>query len=329
MYVGRATSPGLGDALFDQAIEAARNDINRIFQINAPKITTPYGPAKVYVDFLESSKLNAFAFKSDGWSFIAITTALLSRFTEISRSLWRLNLLDHVLGLNLDLETRNNLAAAFMLILLQFLSNHELGHFFHGHCESDSPTFVLAEFGNADDLGKYLPSTNPLRLQAMEVEADGYAAHMMAENLFKGKVGANLHDKLQSSLDIEEFTLNFFLCALGAVFYLWGNRSFDVRDVRTYDHPPALMRMNVFMADLRGWFSLNIPSLETQASVERFQLIMSCVSQAAEGTINEEPWQQQGDFLLSVAGKDYIDELYMTRERLRQEMTPYRWHKTD
>jgi len=328
-YVGRATSLGLRDAVFEQAIETARDEINRIFQINALKITTPHGPAKLHVDFLESAELNAFAFSSCGWSFIAITTALLSRFTDISLNLWRLNLLENILGLDLDLEARNPLAAAFMLILLQFLSNHELGHFFHGHCESDSAAFVLAESGSADGLAERLPNADHLRLQAMEVEADGYAAHMMAENLFKGGIGANLHSKLRSSLNIDEFTLNFFLCALGAVFYLWGNRTFAFVDARIYDHPPALMRMNAFMTDLRGWFSLNRPVLETQASVERFQLIMFAISQAADGSISEEPWRQQGEFLLSTAGKDYIDDLYATRERLRQEMVPHRWHMTD
>jgi len=328
-YPGRATTLGLGDQLFEQSVEAARDEINRIFEINTSKIVTPHGQAKLHVDFLESTEINAFAFSYCGWSFIAITTALLSRFTKISLSLWRLNLLEEVLGLCLDAETRNPLAAAFMIVQLQFLSNHELGHFFHGHCESDSATFVLAEFGAADRLSYRNSGGDPVRLQAMEVEADGYAAHMMAENLFNGGIGAELHRKLRSTLSVDDFTLNFFLCALGAVFYLWGNRTFNVANVRTYDHPPALMRMNVFMADLRGWFSLNRPTLETEASVERFQLIMSSISQAAEGTIDEKPWQQQGDFLLSTQGKEYIDDLYAKRERLRNEMTPHRWHKTE
>jgi hypothetical protein len=328
-YRGRATSLGLGDELFEQSVEAARDEINRVFAVNASKIVTPHGEPKLHVDFLDSTELNAFAFSYCGWSFIAITTALLSRFATVSLSLWRLNLLEDVLGLSLDAETRNPLAAAFMLVELQFLSNHELGHFFHGHCESDSATFVLAEFGENADRGDKDLGHDSLRYQAMEVEADGYAAHMMAENLFNGGIGHQLHSKLRSTLSVDDFTLNFFLCALGGVFYLWGNRTFSLVEVRAYDHPPALMRMNVFMADLRGWFSLNRPALETEASVERFQYIMSSVSQAAEGTIDEKPWQLQGDFLLSSQGKHYIDDLYASRHSLRSEMTPHRWHKTD
>jgi len=212
-YPGRATTLGLGDQLFEQSVEAARDEINRIFEINTSKIVTPHGQAKLHVDFLESTEINAFAFSYCGWSFIAITTALLSRFTKISLSLWRLNLLEEVLGLCLDAETRNPLAAAFMIVQLQFLSNHELGHFFHGHCESDSATFVLAEFGAADRLSYRNSGGDPVRLQAMEVEADGYAAHMMAENLFNGGIGAELHRKLRSTLSVDDFTLNFFLCA--------------------------------------------------------------------------------------------------------------------
>jgi Peptidase family M48 len=328
MYIGRASALGLGDALLESAVETARDEINRVFKVQAAAITTPRGPAKLHVDFLESREINAFAFSTDGWSFIAITTALLLRFTEISIRLWRLNLLEDILGLKLDSETRDALAAAFILVMLQFVSNHELGHFFHGHCEEGFSGFGLAEFGVGSVSTDSSADTHQLRLQAMEVEADGYAAHMMAENFFNGQIGSALHKRLGSNLAAEEFALNFFLCVLGAVFYLWGNRTFAIAQVRSYRHPPALMRINVFVADLRGWFSLNRPALEAETSLERFQLIMLAISQAAEGTINEELWQKQGEFLLSPAGKNYIDDLYAERERLRQEMSAYRWDRT-
>jgi hypothetical protein len=326
-YVGRATSLALGDENFSRAVEATRDEINKVFAANVSSIVTPTGKARVHLDYVQSAELNAFAFFSNDWAFIAITTALLARLTEISLQLWRLNLLENLLGIPLDTEGRNNLAAAFVLVQIQILSSHELGHFFHGHCASELSTFVIAEFATNGGLATSSFAVDQFRIQAMEVEADGYAAHMMLENLFSGGIGLNLHSVLNSALTIDEFTLNFFLCALGSLFYLWGNRSFDSKTIRDLDHPPALMRLNVFMRDVRGWFSEHKPALETEASVSRFQEIMAAISEAAEGAIDQEPWRLQGEFLLCDEGRLYIDALYAKRETLRTEMKPNRWHK--
>lgn len=326
-YSGRADVLNLGDDLYNRAIERARDDINAVFKANVLSLVAPHGEAKVHLDYVQSAELNAFAFLSDGWAFIAITTGLLARLTEISIQLWRLNLLENLLGIAMDAESRNNLAAAFVIIQIQILSSHELGHFQHGHCASNFGRFVIAEFATASAIGTPPLRSDDFRTQAMEVDADGYAAHMLAENFFEGGIGLNLHQRLNSALPVDEFTLNFFLCSLGALFYLWGNRTFAVDKARTYDHPPALMRLNVFMRDLRGWFSEHRPLLETETSVDRFQVIMASVSQAAEGTIDAEPWRLQGEFLLSQEGRKYIDDLYAKREELRREMEPYRWRK--
>jgi hypothetical protein len=160
----------------------------------------------------------------------------------------------------------------------------------------------------------------------MEVEADGYAAHSMLQNLFGGGIGTNLHLKLKSSKVVDDFTLTYFLLAIGSLFYLWGNRTFSSSDVRGYEHPPALMRLNVFMRDIEGWLNDNHPVLVNWGTIQQFQDIMNAIAQAAEGTVNQAAWDEQGRYLLSPEGRRYIDELYEARRLLRAEMEPFQWH---
>jgi hypothetical protein len=163
-----------------------------------------------------------------------------------------------------------------------------------------------------------------MRSQAMEVEADGYAAHMMLTNLFDG-VGENLYQRLDPAPPKEEFILTYFLVELGSLFYLWGPRVFDPRSIRSYDHPPALMRMNVFMQDIEKWCNDHKPHLAEWGTLERFQQIMHCVSLANEEADDLSVWQREGAFLLSEAGDHYIADLYETRGKLREEMGQFRW----
>lgn len=131
---------------------------------------------------------------------------------------------------------------------------------------------------------------------------------------------------LHPGLPKEEFILTYFLVELGSLFYLWGPRVFDPQIFRSYDHLPALMRMNVFMRDIEGWCSQHKPQLVHWGTLERFQQVMHCVSLANEETEDLNVWQRRGAFLLSDAGKHYIADLYKTREKLRTDMDRLRWN---
>jgi len=324
-YRGRLNTLDFTDAVLGEALGAVRDEINKIYELNAAGISSPDGCPIIHMDYLNSEEVNAFAFFEKGVSFIALTKGLLERLIQISSQLWRLNLLGDLLGFDLSTDTRNVLGATALPILIQILSSHELGHFFHGHCGESALAKFKAE-NNIDRSFDGLGCARELRCQAMEVEADGYAAHMMLQNFFNGGVGEFLFKRLQSRLPKEEFILSYFVAAVGSLFYLWGPRSFDPAQIRQYDHPPALMRMNVFMRDINGWCSEHRPGLVAWGSVQQFQGVMRCVAMADESGQNFEAWQRQGEFLLGDAGKQYIADLYSTREKLRSEMEPLRWH---
>jgi hypothetical protein len=312
------------DRILGDAIEGIRDSINERFRVNAAGITSPHGEPIIHMDYLRSDEVSAFAFFHEGIAFIALTSALLVRLIDITSKLWRLNPLGEILKINLSTETRNYIGATSLPIQMQIVSGHELGHIFHGHCgESDRPGLRV---DTASQL-RVQPDgeANHMRDQAMEVEADGYAAHMMLTNFLNG-VGENLFGMLNPALPKEEFILTYFLVELGSLFYLWGPRAFDPQSVRSYDHPPALMRMNVFMRDIEVWCSEHRPDLVHWGTLERFQRIMHCVSLANGETEGLKVWQRQGAFLLSDAGERYIADLYKTRETLRTDMDRLRWN---
>ena len=271
--------------------------------------------------------MNAFAFMDEGIAFIALTDRIIERLIHISSKMWRLNLLGDILRIQTTTEARNYIAAALLPIQIQILSSHELGHFFHGHC-ADSPGLSLRAEINLDSDHPRLRGASRLRNQAMEVEADGYAVHMILKNLIQGEMGENLYKLFGSALPVSEFVMAFFLISTGSLFYLLGERHFDSAAVEGYDHPPALMRMNVIMRDMQGWCSEHSPELIDWGTTERFQDIMQAIALADETGANLNDWQVQGQFLLSEPGRQYIERLYAEREKLRAEMEPFQWHLT-
>jgi len=83
--------------------------------------------------------------------------------------------------------------------------------------------------------------------------------------------------------------------------------------------------MNVVLYDLIGWCRLNRPGLEKWASLETFQRLMACVQAAAENPERQQAWVLQGEFLRSAEGKQYLDDLYAERGKLRAEMSSRQW----
>jgi len=82
------------------------------------------------------------------------------------------------------------------------------------------------------------------------------------------------------------------------------------------------------MRDIEGWCGQYESSLVEWGTLARFQEIMRAVSMADVDADSSNVWQRQGKFLLSLQGKQYIDDLYKAREGLREEMTAFRWHLT-
>ena len=324
-FTARLEVLDFGDSVLNAAIEKLRVEINRRYRANLTKIKPADDMRAIHLDYVASRETNALAFYVDDLACVAVSDPAIRKIVDISTNMAISPMVRSILGVAEGQTEIVNQAGAFFTMNMQVLICHELGHIFHGHCFETARSIPRAEASNADELCFTNNIETTMRRQAMEVDADGYVPKMMLQNLFSSN-GSALAEHLQTELPEPEFIMTFLLLSLGSVFYTLGPRRFHPDRVEHCDHPPALMRMNVFMADIEGWCSENQPTLLNWGTLERFQTIMETVASTADAESTRAIWDEQGRFLTSPDGIAYKDRLYAKREVVRNEMLPHQWH---
>jgi hypothetical protein len=272
------------------------------------------------MDYIESSMVNAFAFYFEGWYFIGITDGMLELFARSCTALWRLNPLAEFLGIDPVREKRDSVFQFALLLELQYISNHELGHMFHGHCAGLREGRYRAEF----DVATLVANSIGMEGQARELEADGYAIHLLLKNLLQSDTGAFMHSRVQSTKSVREFVLTLFLLSLAATLYHVESDPFDATKVRSGDHSDGLIRMNILLGEILGWCADNI-QWKDAISQNEFQGIMELVVTAVSNPMQEQIWRDQGAYLLTGEGREYLNDIYKRRINLRLKMDPHHW----
>jgi len=214
-------------------------------------------------------------------------------------------------------EKRDLFLACLFSVQVQFVIDHELGHHFHGHTGSSFfPEYDREERSSA--IGK-------LKDQAHEVEADGYAVHIMLRGLFTEDAGPGLVRTLQpDSIESDEFLVLYLLLAIGSYMFLRPQHAFDPAKVREESHPFGLMRMNVVMVDLEGWAAEHRSGLLSYINQDNFQRVMGTIVAAHPGSAAVNEWKLQGELLRNGDG-GYRDDLYAARALVRKEMDGRAW----
>jgi hypothetical protein len=304
-----------------EAFKGVRAEINGRFATNAVDIVAPTGEVHIHMDYIASLEVNAFAFQFEGWYFIGITEGMLALFAKSCSDLWRLNLLDGLLGVKLT-NAKKDLIFQFLLLLeLQYISNHELGHLFHGHCADLSSGRYRAEF----DAQTLAAESIGMEGQAKELEADGYAVNLLLKNLLQSPSGTFIHQRLGSTLPEREIVLTLFVLSMAAVlYYLEPPAKFDPARVKRAGHSDGMVRMNILLGEVQGWCADNV-SWPNAISLEHFQRMMSLITTAASKPAHEAIWTEQGAYLLTEEGKTYLTDIYKRRVNLRKKMEPHRW----
>jgi hypothetical protein len=300
-----------------------RAEINARLKVNARQIIGPDGAVQLCMEYVESTELNAMAFFFEGIYFIGITEGMLKLFSNSCTALWRLEPLADLLEIRFNPERRNSLFQIVLLLQLQFISNHELGHMFHGHCGDLRSGRFQAEFGIG--VKELVANSLGIEGQARELEADGYAVNLLLSNLLDGPSGDAILEKLQPGLEKEDFLLTLFVLAIGTLLYFLEPKPFDPSLVRADTHSQGVIRMNIILGEIIGWCNLNRMELTEWVSLERLQWILACVQVAAESPEQQAIWREQGTFLQTNEGRAYLNEIYERREHLRKKMDPLHW----
>lgn len=303
-----------------KALTDIKAEVNARFATNAADIVAPEGSVQIHMDYIGSSTVNALAFYFDGWYFIGITEGMLDLFAKSCVALWRLNPLSDILGVELSNERRNLIFQFTLLLELQYISNHELGHMFHGHCADLRAGHYRAEL----TVAALVAESQGMEGQARELEADGYAINLLLKNLLLTNSGTHMHTRVASTKSVREFILRLFILSLAAVLYHLDTPPFDPGKVRSRTHSEGLVRMNILLGEILGWCTDNA-GWPNAISLGEFQNVMDLVATAASNTSQDQIWQDQGAYLLTEEGKTYLDDIYKRRANLREKMNPHRW----
>lgn len=295
-------------------------EINQRFVTNALDIVAPTGVVQVHMDYIASSEVNAFVFQFEDWYFIGLTEGMVELFAKSCSDLWRLNALGDLLGVELTNDKRDLLFQFVLLLELQYISNHELGHLFHGHCADLSAGRCRAEFS----VESLLAESVGMEQQAKELEADGYSVNLLLKNLLQIQSGSFMHQRVQSNLPLREFVLTLFVLSVATVLYYLESTTFNPSEVRRATHSDGLVRMNILMGEILGWCTDNV-GWPNAISWADFQRIMSLVVTAASTSAQEQIWKEQGAYLQTDEGKAYLADIYKRRINLRNKMTPHHW----
>lgn len=317
-FFGAVDSLSTNNAELDDNLLGLRDELNSRFSSNLIRVTPPAGMTRIHLEYLRSTEKAAMAFYGDDVAFIAITDQLIYHICHTTEMLIRRQSLFDLLGIEMSRVKQETLGSALLTLQMQVVSTHELGHIFHGHCQ-ETALFTPRIDSEVDDS----TGNGGFRAQAMEIDADGYVPHMLLSNLFNGGAGDSLVEKLGPSISKDDLIMTLLTASACGLFYLWGPRKFDPNAIESFEHPPVLARLNVMLTDQTGWCARNAPHLVSWATLDKFREIMDIFVEASPELRGV--WDEQSIFVDSADGRQYVEQLYDRREKLRTEMAPHRW----
>lgn len=163
-----------------------------------------------HFDYIDSDIQNALAFGYAGYSFIGITSALVGRISEICLHLSRSKRVAASLRTRLTLEGCEAIHTLLFRIACNFVVSHEYAHHRNGDVDlTSSESTVFSEIMDGDNVGD-------LDRQAMELDADAYAAIIVVKNIVERQRAVRLLRLEAESVDAQDEVLHSsFVVAVG------------------------------------------------------------------------------------------------------------------
>jgi hypothetical protein len=287
-------------------------------------IQPPHGPATIHLDFVDASENNGLTFVEQGVYFVGITSQMLLDFEKASAALTGRASVRDLLAAPVDDFIVHALCNAFLVLQLQFIVFHELGHIFHAHRDARS---FREEYRLSPMEELLLRYPDQDREQAKEFLADRYAVRMLLGDLISTETGTNMHTQIRSTLSQDECIFWLTLLAIGSAFFFGPGERFHLPLVRKRDHPPDLARLNIIMRSIVEWAqSRERPDIvEWASSTQNFQWVTACIQDAAQSDPKRDDWIAQGKYLQTDAGRDYLDIIYNENGVVTQEMVESWW----
>jgi len=299
------------------AIQGALNEgLNEEHAVREPVDSHPF-----HLDYIDSTVPNALAFRHDDYAFIGITIRLVNELWDASDLLGKSEVIASLIGVRLVGEQREALRVVFFRTMLSFIVLHEWTHHIHGHVGPRGLGSV--HFDEILDGGQ----GGDLESQALEVDADGYAVHLVLNNLIAGNARASA---VTTFLKLDEQPLSVqdevlfacFVVAVGAFLYIRHPVTVNSANVYTLTHPPQAERMNFIMNQAMRWCQPSRADLAARMALDRFQKLMRGTAEATPGDSGGINWAAQTAFLMSPDGREYNRKLNGVYQSYVQTLFP-------
>jgi hypothetical protein len=300
-----------------------RDHMNKIYGTEFQRVEGS-GARLLHFDFIDSSDANAIAFKREHYAFVGVTTGLLRRANKICYGICHDPAAVRALGLTPSDEAYAvRIFTALFSILIQFLAAHELGHHFHGHVG-----FAAAQGRSViEETARALGEGGAEKSHVAEVEADGYAVKVVLTNISQNgpkKAIASLLDRSLSDPELDGIIERLFLAAVIGFFHVLPQPSFTPDTIDLLSHPPRLIRLNFLIRGVQVWRTES-GHRNTEWPTEReFADFGASIARALEPVAGV-TWEEQSRFVLSEAGKLYIQRIENSTAHLREEMKDFQW----
>lgn len=306
-YKGKLDLDRLEQPLVRSLLTDIQNAFNEALHGEKKDVPEHVDHPPFHLDYINSSAPNALAFRYGGYSFVGITLALINMLWDVCFHLSRSEAIAQLLGIKVTPEEYEALHVVLFRTQLSFVVSHEFTHHVHGHvCPRESESIFPSEILDDGRIGS-------LEQQALEVDADGYAAYHVLANLIDGTGRAHavslLNLETQPSSVQDEALFSCFVVAVGAYLFVRPPQALNPANIYEVTHPPQAARMNCLMQQAIKWCRQNRPSLETWMTLDRFQKLMNAVAEATWGMNGGTDWAAQTEFLRSEHGVEYFRRL--------------------
>ena len=232
MYGGRYE---IGYESFDYLLESLITDsqafIKNLINENA-------NLPEVYIDYINSERANACAFKVDNKFYIGIMKGTVAKMKVIIQQL-----LDEIMDVNfhtLKYNKRSLYEEAFLILAFRFIVLHEYGHIVNGHIDwkknnsRDSFFFENYTESNID---------SNIDRQTREMNADRFAAKSSIDNIFKN---GGFRSKYFSNTNIDKIA-EALVCLYSAayiMFLIFMPFTYDEKNFHMMSHPHPAIRQS-------------------------------------------------------------------------------------
>ena len=276
-----------------------------------------------HFDYLSADEPNAIAFCADGHSFIGITIQLVDQLwaagTRLSESpqlqaLLQMQLTDEQVA---DMTASQRMQVVLFRLQFFFVALHEFSHVVHGHVRRGEESSFASEIlprpgGRVED-------------QAEESDADGYAIYFLLTNVFDGSEERNhllrvLGKEQAPEADQDEILFAAFIMAAAAFIFAQAPQSFTEQDVYERTHPLHVVRLRLMMKAAHAWCDQNRPGLCPRTRGPQFHSLVRLLAGVVTGPDGQARWQEQLQFALSDAGRQYDNAVEAECVRLVREL---------